>query len=290
MNIRNTVRNLSMAGVAAALPLLSYAADPNLATDSTIIGDAGLTSGWSSACDANSAGTCADVATGTGFRQETINVGGTTYIRTLVADSSTDEGDFGMETFVQMGGVDGLHGKQFASDPAGTSFNNEGMYMGVTLDTGWANTGTSDGVTITESIVETADDFAVQFRFHENATDLGGTTSNANKQIFLGQRLGNQTGEHQNFNKVEYEGGLPTFSIDVGGITLTDTNANGVAEVTWIGSNFGATFGLEDVASGGPETGNDSFATTGFSGTTPDTANGFDWDTGLGSGAYQPSF
>jgi hypothetical protein len=306
MNIRNTVRTIALAGVAAAIPLAAQAADTStggiLGYASGATNNSDLTAGvvTSRCSDAGSGslaigcgtvaseGAADDGASGEAFLQETITSGdGTTYVRTVILETSA-EGIIAMENFVEMGGAGGLRGHQLQTD--GTfSLDSE-------LNTGTFNTSAADGVDITQALSD-GDLSQNDFWFHENASDLGATVaSDIGRDVALAQTVGNVADGTERFVKVVHEGNsIPTFSFTVNGVNFSDTTATQDIAVTWVGTNLGSTFGLEDVlANGGASTeagtGNDSLASAGFTGTSANTSLGFGWDAGLNFHGVQPSF
>jgi hypothetical protein len=301
MNIRNTVRTIALAGVAAAIPLAAQAADTStggiLGYASGATNNSDLTAGvvTSRCSDAGSGslaigcgtvaseGAADDGASGEAFLQETITSGdGTTYVRTVILETSA-EGIIAMENFVEMGGSGGLRGHQLQTDGSFT--------LDSELNTGTFNTSAADGVDITQTLSD-GDLSQNDFWFHENASDLGATsTSVISRDLALSQTVGNATDGTERFVKVVHEGtNISPFSFVVAGVTFANATAD--IAVTWVGTNLGSTFGLEDVTmdNGTTETGNDSLASAGFSGTSPETALGFGWDSALNFHSVQPSF
>jgi len=313
MNIRNTVRQISIAGVVAAIPVGAAFAAPSLSGD--VIGQAGTGAAASYSGCSNAGTSCSTVATGGGFIQETVSINGQLYYRTVVAETDAAEGNFGMETFVQGGNstVHGILAKEVVTGAAveGGGFASalgaaEGFYYDTDLALGWANTNAkTGGVSINSSANSTAESFNSAFSFHENASDFGGINSDGslyNRQLKISTHQSETSGEIGGFSltDLDYSGTAinlssnESFTMTVGGNTFTETNVGDALRVLWLGQNLGSTFGLEDVGVGAGATvtgiGNDSQATSGFSGTSPNTAQGFDWSTGLGTSPFQPSF
>jgi hypothetical protein len=291
-----------LAGVAAAIPLAAQATDTSsggilgYATSGQVSSDVAagaVTSRCSDTSTGNQAVGCGTVASegaagGEAFLQETITSGdGTTYVRTVIYETS-GEGIITMENFVEMGGAGGLRGRQQQTDGA--------FSLNSSLNTGTFNTSTADGVDITQSLSD-GDLSQNDFWFHENASDLGGTNANfIGRDVALSQTVGNATDGTERFVKVVHEGNsVPTFSFTANGTNFSSTTATADIAVTWVGTNLGSTFGLEDtLANAGLSTeagtGNDSLASPGFAGTSPVTALGFGWDSNLNFHGVQPSF
>lgn len=297
MNIRNTVRTIALAGVAASVPLIANATDISaggaLTYSSTLGSD--LTAGAvSSSAYASSAATVASEGTAgeSAFLTEVITDStGAKFVRTVILESS-GEGLMQMENFVQMGvtGGSGIRGEQLQSASGGFSLNTN-------LDTGDFNQAQGDGVRIDQKIQPTSGDLTrSNFYFHENATDMGGSGTLIGREFVIDQQINAGTEGTQDFVMLRKGGNFApsSFTMDVAGVTFSDGNFTNDISVTWIGTNLGATFGLEDihvdVNGTNYGTGNDSMASVGFTGTTPDTANGFGFDSGLGVNGVQPSF
>lgn len=232
---------------------------------------------------------------------------------------------FSTESFVEMGTPgagnsntqSGLASKSRVTDQD-TVTNNTTMDQTSTVETGnFAVSGGND-VTINQ-IVNAADangtnstEFFTAFNFSKIDTALGQNPQSVELQL-ASVVTDTGSGEKQGFNFSRGFGdtltaggamgsALSANPLNIGTATIDQTTApaGGRLDVVWVGQNFGGSaFGLEQAGTATANTGVNtqvpgasalSFTTPGFSGTTPNNAAGFDWNTALGSTPYQPNF
>lgn len=228
---------------------------------------------------------CTELAKGTGFMQRQIDVGGHSFIQTVINDGSFHSEDFVKIQFgSQAGGIEGVASKLSLTDSTNGTFS-----AASTIKSGWAHDSVS-GNSVAELSVNLSQnaptdakyfksDFSIKTKFD---TSLGTGGENVVESMSADQtvNLGNATDKQRFYTAIKPATGAAvtnyTFTGGTGGVTYAAGNQ---IQVVWIGQSIDGlgAFGSENFSNKETSGTGAGTATTVSSLTT---AGPFEWGTG----------
>ncbi|VAW86655.1 hypothetical protein MNBD_GAMMA16-2170 [hydrothermal vent metagenome] len=238
--MRNKIKAVFSIGAAALI--LSGTAVAQIPLLGVNFGDVAL--GASEAdCATAVGGTCVEIASGVGFVQRQIDIGGKSFIQTIISEDGFESEDFVQINFGGTGSQQGLASKltvsegTFAADMA-----TDGFVAESTITAGWANEkeGIESNAVIRVDVSEAGvtDGFVAKFTVD---TDFNGTTNVVNSLIADQTVILGAAGDKQVFyTEIKAADAAGTDNTGGAGVGTASWNAGDQIQVVWVGQDIDA--------------------------------------------------
>ncbi|NOY73702.1 MAG: hypothetical protein GXP14_15285 [Gammaproteobacteria bacterium] len=238
--------------IGAAALILSGAASAQIPELGINFGEVGIDAA-AGACESATGGTCSTIAAGTGFIQRQIDVGGKSFIQTIISDSGFESEDFVQIGFGGSGSVQGIASKlSVTQDTYASDFSTSGFEANSIISAGWAATsGAVSNAVIEVNISEAGatDGFSAAFQVD---TDYDGTDNTINSLIASQvATLGSATDKQVFYTEIKGADNAGSDTISGGGIGEATWAAGDQIQVVWVGQDMPAAqlsgFGAQSV-------------------------------------------
>lgn len=256
--MRNETRRQQMrkiktvCSIGAVALILSGAASAQIPELGINFGEVGIDAA-DGACETATSGTCSTIAAGTGFIQRQIDVGGKSFIQTIISDDGFESEDFVQIGFGNSGSVQGIASKlSVTQDAFSSDFSTSGFEATSTISAGWAATNSAVSnaiIAVNVSEAGATDGFSAAFQVD---TDYDGTNNTINSLIASQVATLGSASDKQAFY-TEIKGADNTGSDNISGAGRGEATwaAGDQIQVVWVGQDMPAAqlsgFGAQSV-------------------------------------------
>jgi len=238
--MRNKIKAVFSIGAAALI--LSGTASAQIPLLGINFGTVG-TAATETECEAAVGGTCSTIAEGEGFIQRQIDVGGNSFIQTIISEDGFESEDFVQIGFGGSGSVQGIASKLTVSEGTfAPDMSSDGFLAESTITAGWAQetAGIESNAIIRVDVSEAGvtDGFVAAFTVD---TDFNGTTNVINSLVADQTVVLGAAGDKQVFyTEIKAASAAGSDDIGGGGVGVASWNAGDQIQVVWVGQDIEA--------------------------------------------------